>query len=192
MKDKGNDGKGNNPERDLWETEQSFWDKLHKQYSFDFDCCASKKNRKVTNYSDDFEKRDSIYGTAWMNPPFSNARRMFEHFFKIVKRGVAIYRFDNPETKIWQEVIFPNATWVFIPKGRISYTPFDIDMRNGLGTRFPSALIGINVEPPKTLGGITLTPSQSEGNIIIAKSNKILSDFTSDSTSRTFANAKGT
>jgi hypothetical protein len=31
MKDKGNDGKGNIPERDLWETEQSFWDKLNNK-----------------------------------------------------------------------------------------------------------------------------------------------------------------
>lgn len=166
MEGKGNDGKGNIPERDLWETEQTFWDKLDKQYSFGFDCCASENNKKTPFYSKDFEKEDNLDGyICWMNPPFSNARKMFEHFFKVVIKGVAIYRFDNPETKIWQEVIFPNATWVFIPKGRVSYKPFDVgDMRNGMGTRFPSALIGVNIDSPKTLGGITLTPSQkSEG-----------------------------
>jgi len=158
MKDKGNDGKGNVPERDLWETEQAFWNKLNKQYNFTFDCCANESNTKTKVWTDNFESIKFVGGVAWMNPPFSRARRMFEHFFKVVERGVAIYRVDNPETRIWQEVIFPNATWVFIPKGRISYTPFDIDMRNGLGTRFPSALIGLNVEPPKELRGITLKP----------------------------------
>ena len=31
---KGNNGKGNIPERDLWETPQELWDKLNKQYNF--------------------------------------------------------------------------------------------------------------------------------------------------------------
>jgi hypothetical protein len=89
-----------------------------------------------------------------MNPPFSKALEMFRHFFKVVNKGVAIYRCDNFETKIWQDVIFSNASWVFIPKGRVSYTPFEVgNMRGGNGTRFPSALIGFNVEPPKNIEG---------------------------------------
>ena len=76
---------------------------------------------------------------------------MFKHFFKEVEKGVAIYRCDNMETKLWQEIILPNATWIFIPNGRISYEGME-----GSGSRFPSALIGFNVEPPKGLKGITL------------------------------------
>jgi len=156
MKGKGNDGKGSVPERDLWRTDQSFWDILNKQYSFKFDCCASLLDSKTKSFSSDFEKIKVVNTVAWMNPPFSKARRMFEHFFKVVKKGVAIYRIDNPETRIWQEIIFPNASWVFIPSGRVSYTPFDIDIRNGKGTRFPSALIGLNVDPVKNLKGVIL------------------------------------
>ena len=157
MEGKGNDGKGDNSSRDLWQTEQGLWDKLNNQYYFEFDCCASKENSKTAEFSSDFEKIKKVYGTAWMNPPFSNARKMFEHFFKVVDKGVAIYRIDNAETKIWQEVIFPNATWTFIPKGRILYTPFDITIRGGM-TRFPSALIGFNVPEIKSFDGITLIP----------------------------------
>jgi len=155
MEGKGNDGKGDTPKRDLWMTKQELWERLDKQFHFGFDCCASKENTKTREFSNDFESIDKVYLRAWMNPPFSNARRMFEHFFKVVDSGVAIYRIDNPETKIWQEVIFPNATWVFIPSGRVSYTPFDIKIRGGM-TRFPSAFIGFNVPEIRNFDGVLL------------------------------------
>jgi hypothetical protein len=157
---KANNGKGNIPERDLWETQQELWDKLDKQYNFIFDCCASEEDSKTDLHSSDFKrvkKEDIVNMSCWMNPPFSKAFEMFEHFFKVVGKGVAIYRCDNMETKVWQDIILKNANWVFIPKGRVSYTPFETgNMRNGMGTRFPSAFIGIGVEPPKNLKGIIL------------------------------------
>jgi len=160
MEGKGNDGTGNIPERDLWETKQEFWDKLNKQYDFTFDCCASKENTKCEFYSSNFEEQSIKHNSicCWMNPPFSKPIEMFKHFFKIVQKGVAIFRCDNMETKVWQDIILKNATWIFIPKGRISYTPFETgDMRNGMGSRFPSALIGFNVEPPVGLDGATIS-----------------------------------
>jgi hypothetical protein len=157
MEGKGNDGKGDIPERDLWETKQEIFDKLNKQYNFQFDCCANEDNKKCIDFSDDFEKWDDILRISWMNPPFSNALKMFEHFFKVVKQGVAIYRCDNMETKVWQDIILKKADWIFIPKGRVSYKAFEVgDMRNGNGTRFPSALIGINLKPIENIEGITL------------------------------------
>ena len=159
MKNKGNDGKGDVPERDMWKTSGELWNKLNEQYNFMFDCCASKENTKTAEFSDNFEDVKKVYGVAWMNPPFSNARRMFEHFFKVVDKGVAIYRIDNPDTKIWQEVIFPSASWVFIPSGRVSYTPPDITIKSGM-TRFPSALIGCNVPEVEGLNGVILKLSK--------------------------------
>jgi len=159
MKNKGNDGSGNIPERDLWQTDQKLFDLLNKQYHFTFDCCATIDNTKCLKFSSNFlsvSANDLRNEICWMNPPFSKARAMFEHFFKVVKKGVAIYRIDNPETKIWQEVIFPYASWIFFPKGRINYTSFDINLQNSKGSRFPSALIGLNVEPILFLKGHTL------------------------------------
>ncbi len=157
MKDKGNDGKGNIPERDLWETKQELFDKLNKQYRFSFDCCALENNKKCNLFSSDLEREPRLLWDCWMNPPFSKAYEMFKLFFEKVSKGVAIFRCDNMETKVWQEVILKKADWIFIPKGRVSYTPFETgDMRKGMGTRFPSALIGIGVEPPKELEGCTL------------------------------------
>lgn len=151
---KGNDGTGDVEERDGWETPQWLFNKLDKQYHFDIDCCATKENSKCPASSDDFEKvGHMVVSIAWMNPPFSKDKvsRMFKHFFKVVNRGVAIYRCDNLETALWQNIILKNASWVFIPKGRICYEGME-----GKGSRFPSALIGFNVQPPKDIEGYTL------------------------------------
>ena len=148
---KGNDGSGNNPSRDDWETPQELFDKLDKQYHFSFDCCSTRKNKKCGLWTNDFLYfiKFANNDVCWMNPPFSKAKEMFIHFFKVVDRGVAIYRCDNLETKIWQDIIFPNADWIFFPRGRVCYEGMD-----GKGSRFPSALIGVGVEPPKYIEGI--------------------------------------
>lgn len=149
---KANNGKGNIPLRDEWQTPQELWNKLHNQYNFNFDCCAEKDNTKCKDWTNCFEENFLFKNrVCWMNPPFSIAWKMFEHFFKVVKKGVAIYRCDNFETGLWQKVIFPNASWVFIPNKRISYDGLDGD-----GARFPSALIGVGVDIPKGLSGTLL------------------------------------
>lgn len=150
---KANNGRGNNPLRDGWQTPQDLFDLLNEQYDFEFDCCASDENKKCKLFSNDFESIDKTFIRAWMNPPFSIAWRMFEHFFKVIEQDVAIYRCDNLETGLWQKVIFPNADWIFIPDKRITYEGLE-----GEGARFPSALIGIGVDEPVNLKGTTLTP----------------------------------
>jgi len=156
MKGKGNDGKGNIPEKDEWETLKWLFEVLDKQYKFNFDCCANEHNAKTEDYCDSFldVPTDIINNkVCWMNPPFSKATEMFKHFFKVIERGVAIYRCDNMETRIWQQIIFPNTSWIFIPNKRIAYEGME-----GNTSRFPSALIGLNVEPPRELKGVILKP----------------------------------
>jgi len=145
---KANNGSGNNPDRDEWETPKELFGLLDKQYNFKFDCCANSDNKKTDMYCNDFLKGNTTLYGVWMNPPFSKAKSMFEHYFKVVAYGVAIYRCDNLETKIWQNIIFPNADWIFIPRGRVVY-----EGMKGKGSRFPSALIGVGVEPPKYIDG---------------------------------------
>ena len=137
-------------ERDEWQTPQWLFDKLFKQYLFNFDCCATLQNSKCERWTDSLEYYWSIRPNwiCWMNPPFTIAEKMFKVFFERTTKGVCIYRCDNMETKIWQEVILKHATWVFIPKGRISYEGME-----GKGSRFPSALIGFNVAPPIEIDG---------------------------------------
>jgi len=157
---KANDGSGNIPDRDEWETPKELFDKLYNQYKFDFDCCANDDNKKTKFRSDDFICwNDNSYFNkyiCWMNPPFSKAKEMFEHYFEVVYSGVAIYRCDNMETKIWQDIILPNCDWIFIPKGRIVY-----EGMNGSGSRFPSALIGLNIDMPKGIDGYYIEMNDS-------------------------------
>ena len=149
---KANNGSGNNLLRDNWETPQELFNELNKQYHFDLDCCANSKNSKAKYYCNNFlDNYTPKVETCWMNPPFSKATIMFEKFFNVVIHGVAIYRCDNLETKIWQKVIFPNCKWIFIPDHRVNYVGLD-----GIGSRFPSALIGIGVKPPENIDGICL------------------------------------
>lgn len=150
---KANNGKGNNPGRDEWITPDWIFKPLNEQYKFFIDCCATQKNTKCNKFFDNFEDTDFIHGgiSCWMNPPFSKAWKMFEQFFKIVSGGVAIYRCDNFETALWQKVIFPHASWIFIPDRRVSYEGLDGD-----GARFPSALIGYHVPKPEGLKGTIL------------------------------------
>lgn len=141
---KANNGSGNVVERDEWQTKQELWDSLNAQYGFGFDCCAQQNNTKTHAFTSQFRTVREVQPVGWMNPPFSKAREMFEHFFEVVGRGVAIYRCDNLETKLWQQVILTGADWVFVPVGRLNY-----EGMKGSGSRFPSALIGVGVPPPR-------------------------------------------
>lgn len=160
---KANNGSGNNSSRDEWKTPRSLFIRLNNQYGFDFDCCANIFNRLTNDYTDDFLNKSCIFNDAvsWMNPPFSKANDMFKNFFETVKYGVAIYRCDNFETIIWQDVIFPNCNWIFIPKGRVVY-----EGMKGNGSRFPSALIGVGVDPPEYLEGVCLKSVSILGGIL--------------------------
>lgn len=56
-----------------WATPQDFFDQVNKIFKFDFDVCASEKNKKCAVYFD--EKTDALKqdwrGTAWCNPPYN-------------------------------------------------------------------------------------------------------------------------
>ena len=142
---KGNDGTGNVEKRDNWQTPQWLFDKLNKQYKFEFDCCASQHNKKCESFTSHFEEIEchGNVDVCWMNPPFTKAKMMFEHFFKVVNKGVAIYKCDNIETKLWIDIM-KKADWIFVFDGRIHY-----EGKSGKGARFGSALIGVGLDYPK-------------------------------------------
>lgn len=148
---KGNNGSGNTIKKDEWETPQWLFDIINKQYKFQMDCCANKKNTKCFIWSENFEGVVMRNYISWMNPPFSKSKLMFEQFFKIIEKGIAIYRSDNLDTQLWQDIILKNADWVFFFRGRINYEGME-----GKGSRFPSALIGVGLDPVKNLDGKTM------------------------------------
>lgn len=154
---KANNGSGDHEGRDGWQTPQWLFNQLQEQYYFNFDCCAQKNNTKCEWFSNDFLTVQEVQGVAWMNPPFSKAKEMFSHFFKVVKHGVFIYRCDNPETQLWQKEIFPHVDWVFYFEGRVEY-----EGQEGKGARFCSALGGVGVPPPVGLDGYAVKVIRDE------------------------------
>lgn len=140
---------------DNWMTPRDFWLHLHSQYGFDIDLCSVEKDAKTERFVSNLAefKPDKYFGCAWINPPFSKARKLIPIALGFDFPVVGIYRCDNQETEVWQNVIFQKADWVFYLRGRVRYEdPF--------GTRqspmFPSALWGKGVPPPTGLEGVCL------------------------------------
>jgi hypothetical protein len=90
---------------------------------------------------------------VWMNPPFTKASAMFMALSNWAQ-WVAIYRCDNMETGVWQNIILPNCDWILLLSSRVNYEGFEGD-----SARFPSALIGRGVPPPIGLNGTILRRS---------------------------------
>lgn len=58
---------------DLWATPQDFFDKLHAEFGFTLDVCATAENAKCRDYftaEQDGLAQDWGYHACWMNPPY--------------------------------------------------------------------------------------------------------------------------
>lgn len=132
---------------DEWETPPELFHKLNAVYSFKIDLAASNLNRKCeTFYSKEdssLEKDWSKLPVSWLNPPFSMAKKFFNKA-ATHKNLVCIYKSANLETRLWQEIIIPNASWICFLKGRTNYINSKGVKSNGV--TFGSALIGYGVK----------------------------------------------
>lgn len=150
--------------KDDWETPSWIIDLLKQECKINFDLCASDENHKCELY---FSEGNSCLTNAWpmqytyfMNPPFSKAKIFFEKVAEEAKNGkkiVCIYKAANLETKLWQDVILPNAQVLFLKK-RVNYVT---DGKPSKGVTFGSALIFFNVEPTESLTSL--------GTVVIKK-----------------------
>lgn len=58
---------------DLWSTPQDFYERLHAEFQFDLDVCATHENAKCANYFTAESNgliQDWGTHTCWMNPPY--------------------------------------------------------------------------------------------------------------------------
>lgn len=67
---------------DMWETPQSFFDELNKEFNFDIDLCATLENAKCSMFITKehnllesepwriYNGKGGTYKSAWMNPPY--------------------------------------------------------------------------------------------------------------------------
>lgn len=147
-----------NKARDSWRTPAWLYDALNSQYRFVGDLAACDRSAKCFDFYSEqrsflkASRKDFAPGIYFMNPPFSKALDFFNHVANLNIPAVCIYRADNMETKVWQEVIFPNACFIHIPSKRVQYdAPPGVE--GSTSVMFPSAIICFGVTPPTNVEG---------------------------------------
>ena len=126
---------------DKWGTPQEFFDRLNAEFNFDIDVCATEFDHKCEKYFTpeiDGLKQEWL-GNCWMNPPYG--REQVKWLYKAVEEGksntnlVVCLIPARPDTKVWHEVIFKNASSVCFIKGRLKFG------NSNCSAPFPSAIV---------------------------------------------------
>lgn len=125
-----------------WETPIDLFNKLDTVFHFNIDLCAedstAKCNLYYTPYIDSLA-RDWCGLNYWMNPPYGR-----EQIEWITKASRDSHLYDStivcliparPDTKVWQDIIFPTAKAVCFLRGRLKFG------NSKDAAPFPSALI---------------------------------------------------
>ena len=128
-------------DKHTWETPQDFFDKLNDAYGFTLDACAEDGTAKVSNYftvEDDALTQD-WKGTVWCNPPYGKEQVKFINKAlsesKKHESTIVLLIPARPDTKVWQDVIFPNASKICFVRGRLKFG------NAKHGAPFPCALV---------------------------------------------------
>ncbi len=110
---------------DLWETPQSFFDKLNEEFHFNLDACALPENAKCPNYY--HPAQDGLSkpweGTVWCNPPYGRQiGRWVEKAAKSAEEGATVVMLlpARTDTKWFHRYIYGKAEIRFIP-GRLKF-----------------------------------------------------------------------
>lgn len=114
-------------DKHTWETPQDFFDKLNAVYGFTLDACAEDDTAKVSNYftiEDDALTQD-WKGVVWCNPPYGKEQVKFInkalHESKKHDSTVVLLIPARPDTKVWQDIIFPSASQICFVRGRLKF-----------------------------------------------------------------------
>lgn len=134
--------------KDDWATPQDFFEKLDRIYHFTLDPCATPENAKCPIFfskETDGLKQSWAGQTVFMNPPYSrgNQEKFIHKAYEESLKGALVVCLipARTDTKIWHEIIFPNAKIEFL-KGRLKF------VGGKYGAPFPSALVIFNPRDP--------------------------------------------
>ena len=144
-----------------WETPDWLFKELDKLFNFDIDVCAIEENAKCSRYFSpgiDGLKQD-WQGCCWMNPPYGRDIKLWiekAHQESLNGNTVVCLIPARVDTKIWQDVIFPNAKAICFIKGRLQFG------NSNINAPFPSSLLVFGevtkeqIEYMKTLGKLII------------------------------------
>lgn len=121
-------------------------DLLHKLGTFDLDPCAPI-NRPWSTAKNHYTVEDDGLKQPWFdrvfcNPPYET--HLISQFIKkcIEHKNAIALTFARTETKLFQELIFPNAHSILFIKGRLSF--YHVTGEKGGTAGAPSCLISFN------------------------------------------------
>ena len=112
-----------------WETPWTLFNPLNEVFGFKLDVCATHENTKhrifYTLLNDglvqDWHKLD--LPVCWCNPPYNQAEKWLRKAHEEALKGCTVVCLvaARPDTKAWQNVIFPNAQAICFIRGRIKF-----------------------------------------------------------------------
>ena len=110
-----------------WETPTDLFNKIDEVFKFDVDVCAVPETAKCQKYfTPEINGLDQRWsGSCWMNPPYGREQ------IKWITKAYEDSRDNNatvvcliparPDTKVWQDIIFKNASAICFIKGRLKF-----------------------------------------------------------------------
>ena len=113
--------------KQTWETPQDFFDKVNDVFDFTLDACAEHETAKVDKYFtvDDDALTQDWNGIVWCNPPYGREQVKFIEKARNESTKndatVVVLIPARPETRVWQNVIFKDASQVCFIKGRLKF-----------------------------------------------------------------------
>lgn len=78
--------------RQDWETPESVFDPLNKEFEFTLDVCASNENKKCANFYSIQENGliQEWKGICWMNPPFGSQGKWVKKAYESSRNGATV------------------------------------------------------------------------------------------------------
>ena len=115
--------------KDEWNTPRSFYDKLHKEFNFDFDPCP--EGHTFDGLKIEWGKRN------YVNPPYSNWQEWVKKGYQEHKKGKTVVFLlpARTDTKAFHNIILPYASEIRFIKGRLKFG----DAKNS--APFPSMVV---------------------------------------------------
>jgi phage N-6-adenine-methyltransferase len=131
-------------DEDTWETPQDFYDRLHKEFSFTLDVCATNKTAKCARFFTPVEDglaQDWTLETCWMNPPYGRGikHRVEKAYQESLYNGATVVCFipSRTDTVYWHDFVMHAAEIRFL-RGRVR---FSLDGKEINAAPFPSAIV---------------------------------------------------
>lgn len=150
-------------DRDDWETPPDLFARLHTEFGFTLDCCASPDNAKCERYftpEDDGLEQPWTASTVWMNPPYGRVigKWIARAWVAASQEGatVACLIPARTDTRWWHDYCMRAHEIRFI-RGRVRFVGAKA------GAPFPSALVIFR--PPPRPERPVLKRSSNRGDI---------------------------